>query len=61
VTRTYYNRNKINTGILPASRKGSKMMRPTTDLMYMEEQKHTHKSIRDLNNNLVKMFLKMMS
>lgn len=56
----YYKRNKINTGIIPSNKKGSKM-RPTTDLLYMEEQKHVHKSIRDLNNNLVKMFLKMMS
>ena len=57
----YYARNKKNTGILPASKSGSKMMRPTTDLLYIERQKHVHKSIEDLNNNLVKMFLKMMS
>ena len=56
--RDIYNKTKINTGIL--AKKGSKL-RPTSDVMLIENQKHVHKSIRDLNNNLVKMFLKMMS
>jgi hypothetical protein len=56
--RDIYNKTKINTGIL--AKKGAKL-RPTSDVMLIENQKHVHKSIRDLNNNLVKMFLKMMS
>ena len=59
-TMEYYNKNKQNIGILPTHKKGSRI-RPTTDLLYLEDQKHVHKSVRDLNNNLVKMFLKMMS
>lgn len=56
--RDYYDNRKINTGIF--AKKGTKL-RPTSDMMLIENQKHAHKSIRDLNSNLVKMFLKMMS
>lgn len=59
----YYNNNAYNTGILgrkAVAKRGAKL-RPTSDVMLIENQKHVHKSIRDLNNNLVKMFLKMMS
>lgn len=59
----YYNANSRNTRVLrntTYAKKGAKF-RPTSDAMLIENQKHTHKSIRDLNNNIVKMFLKMMS
>lgn len=59
-SQDYYAKNKHNIGILPLSKKGSKF-RPTSDVMLIENQKYVNKSIRDLNSNLVKMFLKMMS